>query len=594
MRNIFGVDADTIEVVTEDGAPSGKKDFLVWNPTYIDENVPSLGRHSSVSEATGLMRFLMKRGVRVILFCKIRKVCELAMKTIRADLSSEGRFDILERTMPYRGGYSREERRRVEQDAFNGRLLGIVATNALELGVDIGVLDAVIMLGFPVSIASFKQQAGRAGRRARDSLVILVADSLPIDQHYVRHSEELFEKSRDDIIVDLDSRPLLEAHLQCAAQEMPLSAEDEKYFGILFKDVCETQLIKDKDGWYHTHPKFLPFPSKYISIRGAQEENYAVMNVTKAGHLTILEEVETSRAMFEVYEGGVVSGNVLMSHESIIDAQSFAKFMHQGLTFVVKEVSHDSKLAKVIRADVNWITSPRDFTNVDAAETYRIKEIRNSLQRAFYGKVEVETKVFGFFKIRNNVILEAVDLDTPAWERDTTGMWLDVPKSLLQLFKMKGINPAEAIHAAQHAFLNRFAMAQDVRTECKAADKEYRQAETKRKRPARIIFYDTVGKGGGVAAKAFDNVNELLQKACKAIETCDCVEGCAACVQSPACREGNLVCSKIGALLVIKCILGLEINEDSVPFQDVVAHDTVVEAESVRIIDDVQVEGCLT
>ncbi|RDB21503.1 ATP-dependent helicase hrq1 [Hypsizygus marmoreus] len=521
MMNIFGVASDEIEEITEDGAPSGRKDYLVWNPALINPDVPNLGRHSSLSDATRLMRFLMKRGIRVILFCKIRKVCELAMKAIRADLTNEGRYDILERTMPYRGGYSQEDRRRIERDAFNGRLLGIVSTNALELGVDIGVLDAVIMLGFPVTIASFRQQAGRAGRRSRDSLAVFVADALPIDQHYVENPQELFEKATDDLIVDLDNRVLLEAHLQCAAHEMPLADEDEQYFGPLMKEVCETHLMQDNEGWYHTHPKFLPYPSRHISIRGAQEENYAVVNVTKMSQAgSILEEVEISRAMFEVYEGGV--------------------FMHQGLTFIVKEVSHDAKLAKVVRADVNWITCPRDYTNVDAMQTYRIKEIKNSPQRAYYGKIEVETKVFGFFKVRNNKILDTVDLDTPVWEHETIGLWMDIPKYLLDLLREKGIKPAEAIHAAEHAFLNRFPMAQDLRTECKAAEKEYKVSESKRKRPARLIFYDAIGKGGGVAAKAFDNVNTILPKAYEAVESCSCEAGCSQCVQSPACKEGNL------------------------------------------------------
>ncbi|GLB35145.1 putative DNA replication factor CDT1 like [Lyophyllum shimeji] len=574
MMNVFGINPDEIEAVTTDGAPSGRKDFLIWNPPYIDANEPSLGRHSSLSEATSLMRFLMKRGLRVILFCKIRKVCELAMKTLLAELSNEGRYDIVDRTMPYRGGYSREDRRRIEQDAFNGRLLGIVATNALELGVDIGALDAVIMLGFPLSIASFRQQAGRAGRRCRDSLAVLVADPFPIDQHYVAHPEQLFKSSGDDLIIDLDSRPLLEAHLQCAAQEMPLSADDHGYFGLLCKEVCETTLVKDHDGWYHTHPKFLPFPSKYISIRGAQEEKYAVVKVKKPGQAgVILEEIEVSRAMFEVYEGGV--------------------FMHQGMTFIVKEVSHDSKIAKVIPADVNWITSPRDFTNVDAVRTYRIKEIRDSPHRAYYGKVEVEVKVFGFFKIRNKVILESVDLDTPAWERDTTGLWMDVPKTLLQLFRTKQINPAEAIHSAQHAFLNRFSMAQDLRTECKAPEKEYKGTESQRKRPARLIFYDAIGKGGGVAAKAFDNVNEILRNAYEAIETCECDEGCYHCVLGPACRENNVVCSKLGAQLVLKAMLALRIDEQSISFQGDDRHEleTVVEAQAVPAVGGVQVEA---
>lgn len=160
-----------------------------------------------------------------------------------------------------------QDRRRIEQEAFSGNLLGIIATNALELGVDIGILDAVIMLGFPFGIASLvrnphqtrlsdsqdilfqRQQAGRAGRRARDSLAVLVADSLPLDQHYVQNPNELFDKSIDDILVDLDSKVLLEAHLQCAAYEMPLTVEDEMYFGPQFHELCESRLVKDNEGW---------------------------------------------------------------------------------------------------------------------------------------------------------------------------------------------------------------------------------------------------------------------------------------------------------------------------------------------------------
>ncbi|KAF7972104.1 hypothetical protein HWV62_18928 [Athelia sp. TMB] len=492
MQSIFGV--DDIEAITEDCAPSGCKNFLVWNPPLVEEFVPALGRISSMSEATGLMRFLMKRGVRVILFCK-------AMKTIRADLSAEGRLDILERVMAYRGGYSQQDRRRIEAEAFSGNLLGIVATNALELGVDIGVLDGVIMLGFPFGIANFRQQAGRAGRRARDSLVVFVAENFPIDQHYVQNPQELFEKSADDLIVDLESKVILEAHLQCAGQEMPLSKADTEYFGPLMVEICETQLSQDKD------------------------------DVTKGGgHAKIIEEVELSRALFEIYEGGV--------------------FIHQGLTFIIKEVSHDSKMAKVIRADVNWITSPR-----------------------------------------NGVILDQVDLETAPWQREATGLWLDIPKSIFDLLQVKGISLAGGIHSAEHAFLNRFAMARDLKTECKLAEKENMTTESKRKRPARLIFYDAQGRSG-IAAKAFDHVFSILREAEKAIEACECEEGCYKCVQSPLCRDGNQIFSKIGAQLILRSLVGLEIDPESIPVQNegTSKFQTVVEASYVRPLDGTQVE----
>ncbi|KAF8894415.1 P-loop containing nucleoside triphosphate hydrolase protein [Infundibulicybe gibba] len=569
MERIFGIDSHDIEIITKDGAPTGRKNFLVWNPPLVDECDPTSGRRSSLTEATGLMKFLMKRGVRVILFCKIRKVCELAMKTIKADLSSEGRFDILEKTKPYRGGYSQQDRRRIEHDAFNGNLLGIIATNALELGVDIGVLDAVIMLGFPASIASFRQQAGRAGRRARDSLAIFVADTLPVDQHYVNHPEELFDTKLDELVIDLDNRMVLEAHLQCAGHEMPLSLEDDKYFGPLLREICEKQLRKDEDGWltltdqvsHSPQISTIPFET-YFNSRGEGRQICCGRHnkgQSTRWFATIIEELEISRAIFEIYEGGV--------------------FLHQGQPYIVKEVSHDSKIAKLLQADVNWITTPRDFTN--------------------------------------KVILDAVDVDTPLWEQESTGLWIDVPKHILDLLRNKRINVAESIHAAEHAFLNCFSLAQELNTECKAPEKEYKATASQRKRPARpafmLIFYDAIGKSGGIAVKAFDNglllslvlilqllnpawkVNNFLAEACGIIEACRCDHGCTHCVQSPACREGNEVSSKLGARLILQGLLGTRINPDEIsPLSGIVALDTITDALPVRVIEGLRIERDVT
>ncbi|KAJ7871484.1 P-loop containing nucleoside triphosphate hydrolase protein [Mycena olivaceomarginata] len=541
-------------VIFRTGAPSGIKDFVIWNPP---SNADTDRHVSPISEAITLMTFLMQRGVRTILFCKIRKVCELAMKHLRLELAKE--------VSAYRGGYSKQDRRRIEQEAFTGHLLGIIATNALELGVDIGVLDAVIMVGFPGTIASFRQQAGRAGRRARDSLALI---SLPVDQYYVNNPEKLFGGQVDDLVVDLDNKILLEAHLQCAAQEMPICEADSSFFGPLMKQLCETCLRADKDGWYHTHPKFLPFPSKHVHIRGIQEDVYTVVDVTRLNQPHLLEELELSRAIFETYEGGV--------------------FIHQGLTYIVKEVSHDSKMAKVIRADINWITSP---SNIDAIQTYRIKEIKDSPQRAYYGRVDVQVVVYG----TNNSILDTVDLDNDPWEHETTGFWIDVPSTTLELLRGKRFKPAAAIHSAAHAVLNRFVLT-DVKTECKAPEKENKQAESSRKRPGRLIFYDSVGLGGGVSTKAFDNVHELLCKAEQRVSTCTCEEGCTQCIHSSSCREKNEVSSKLGSLLVLRGILGIPIDPDSIPVQAEmeIGHDTIVEPVGVGALTGVSVEQANT
>ncbi|KAH7889934.1 DEAD H helicase [Phlebopus sp. FC_14] len=575
MKRVFGI--EDVEEITEDGAPSGRKDYLVWDPPFIDDQAPQLGRRSPMSEATGVMRFLMKRGLRVILFCKIRKACELAMKTLRTELSAEGRLDVLAKVMPYRGGYSQEDRRRIEHEAFSGNLLGLVATNALELGVDIGVLDAVIMLGFPFGLASFRQQAGRAGRRTRDSLAVLVADGHPTDQHYVNHPDELYNKPMNDLMIDLESKVILEAHLQCAAQEMPLSEDDRVYFGPLLAEICDAKLSRDKEGWYHTHPKFLPYPARHVSIRGTEEEKYTLVDITKVGRRNegprILEEIELSRALFEVYEGGV--------------------FMHQGLTYIVKEVSHDTKMARLLGADVNWITVPRlRRRDVNAKQTYRIRAIADSPHTVFFGRVDAVTIVYGFYKIRNKKILDVVDVDTPPWERQGTGFWLDVPKNILALMRTKGLRPAEGIHSACHAWMNCFALAADIRTECKAAEKEYKVSETRRKRPARLIFYDGSAKSG-VSAQGFDHAAEILRKAHDAVASCPCEDGCMNCIHSANCKEENKVASKIGALVILRGILNLEVNPDSIPAatDEATGFDTIVDADYVRAVDGVEIES---
>ncbi|KAH9048489.1 P-loop containing nucleoside triphosphate hydrolase protein [Lactarius hengduanensis] len=551
MKTIFGL--EDVEAITQDEAPSGRKEFLLWR-------YPDVSKASPISEATRVMSYLMKRGIRVILFCKTRKSCELAMKSLRTTLSMEQRYDILDKVKPYRGGYQPSERRQIEQEAFSGRLLGLVATNALELGVDIGVLDAVIVCGFPVSVASFRQQIGRAGRRARDSLAIYVAEQSGTDSHYVAYPDDLFDKPTSDLVVNLESPVIIEAHLQCAALEMPLSSDDARWFGPLTKTICENNLVRDQEGWFHTHPKHLPHPAGALSIRGAEEDKYAVIDVSSSGFGVkgrILEETEVSRALFELYEGAI--------------------FLHQGKTFLVKEINHDSKQAKLVRTDVGWITTPRD---IDPIQTWRIREVKASPRRALYGSASSDQR-----------IIESVEVDMPPYENITTGMWLDVSKEALHFLDIEAISRAEAIHSASHAFLNQFPMAGDLRTECKPLEKEMKATESARKRPARLIFYDPVGRSiGGVAAKAFDHASDFLIHALEAVTTCDCLEGCENCILSGLCRKGNEVMSKRGALVILKDILGILLGEPE-PIEDVDLRPlTVIEAPSIGIAEGVVVE----
>ncbi|KAF8197429.1 DEAD/H helicase [Pholiota molesta] len=449
MSKMFALDASEVEVVSNDGAPSGAKDYLIWNPPLVDEMDPSLGRRSSLSEASNLMRFLMKKGFRVILFCKIRKFAncgwshnfDVGHETIKSDLSNEGRLDILDKVRVIG-----EDRRKIEHEAFSGQLLGIIATNALELGIDIGALDAVIMLGFPMTISNFKQQA---------------------------------------------------AHLQCAAYEIPLTSDDAKWFGPMTMEICKNKLKRDEDGWH-------------VSIRGAQEDTYVVVEIRKdrtqqAAYM--LEEVEVSRALFELYEGGVID-----------------------------EISHDEKTAKVIREDVNYITSP---SRIEPLQTFRTMSVND--HPVEFGRVNVHVKVFGFFKIRGNVILDAVELITPPWEREALGFWIDLPTDILESLQVEEIDSAAAIHATEHAFLNQFALSQDVKTDCRVAKEEDKDDNSPGKRFPRLIFYDAAGKTGGIVGRAFDHG-----------------------VQSIMCKDANLISSKIGANIILNGLLGGQLSLQNV------------------------------
>ncbi|GAK65346.1 p-loop containing nucleoside triphosphate hydrolase protein [Moesziomyces antarcticus] len=582
MQTLFGV--DDVHVVTEDGSPAGRKEWLVWNPPLIDDTDPAQGRVSSYAEVSKVFRHLIQRGVRTIVFTKVRRTCEIVMRQVRNDLLLEDRPDVANKVMSYRSGYSPQDRRKIEQDMFKGALLGIVATSALELGIDIGSLDAVIMLGFPYSISSLRQQAGRAGRRQKDSLAVLIGDPWPMDQHYMHFPDEIFLQPDAALSVDLGNDFILESHLQCAAEEMPITVEDdEQYFGAHLATLCQTRLEADGSGFFYCREELRPNPARDVAIRGARQESYCYIDDTpgRAGGAQVMEEVEMERAIFEAFEGAV--------------------FMHQGLSYICRDIDHDARIARMVQADVNYHTRPRDHTDTDAMETYRIRRLRESPYLAYYGKVTIASYVWGYFKVdRRANILDAVEVDCPPFVRHTRGLWIDVPTWLVEAMTDKRINAAAAIHAAEHALLSLTPMfvvsvAGDVRTECKIAEKEYAARASSRKRPARLIFYDMPGQNGGVCAKAFEHLDGLIRIAISVIEACACNEGCPSCVTSQTCAHANLVTSKVGALAVLRGIVGREPFDADLEMQNEpgiapsqlgereAVHGTIAEAVPVRV-----------
>jgi DEAD/DEAH box helicase domain-containing protein len=572
FKTIFGI--EDVKLTDFDGSPSGRKEFLCWNTPFKDPADPSSGRGDTMVEAARLFCQLTLRGVRVIAFCRVRKKCEALIGAVKQELQDLGRGDCMARVMGYRGGYTAQDRRRIESEMFEGKLMGIVATTALELGVDIGSLDAVITVGFPYSIANLRQQSGRAGRRNKDSLSVLVGDCFPTDQHYMQNPDEIFTKPNCELQVDLQNLLVLEGHIQCAAKELPIQPdEDSKYFGKQLKEICEERLEKGEMGFYHCHPRFLPSPSKLVAIRDTEEDHFAIVDITH-GSNTVLEELEASRAFFTLYDGGI--------------------FLHQGNTYLVKEFNPDRKFARVEKVKIDWTTEQRDFTDVDPVETEAIRRLpQPSLSRAFYGDIRITQTVFGFFKLdKRRRILDAVEVDNPPIVIKSKGMWLDVPKTALDILVERRINVAGSIHAAEHAVLSLLpnfvvSIPGDVRTECKVGLKEFAKRETSRKRPARLTFYDAKGgsAGSGISTKAFEFIDLLLVQALKRVEACCCYGGCTECVASELCKHHNEVMSKAGSEVVLKSLLGMHIDIDALPMGEedmpVGAGETVVAAETV-------------
>lgn len=575
MKEIFGI--DDVVLIHEDGSPRGNKHMVIWNPPTLAQHLRK--RESFIKASAIILVQLMLNNVRTIAFCYVRRVCELLMRDVINILEEMGRTDLLHDVMAYRGGYSAEDRRKIEREMFHGNLRAVISTNALELGIDIGTLDTVLMCGFPMSLANFHQQSGRAGRRNNDSMTIVVASDSPVDQHYVAHPQLLLEHENSEmyqeLVLDLDNQLILEGHIQCAAFELPIILDrDTKYFNDEFLTKLCTQKLQDSPEGYHTSNKFLPWPSKLVSLRGVEEDQFAVVDLTN-GRNTVIEEIETSRTSFTLYDGAI--------------------FIHQGYPYLVKEFNPDERYATVQRVDVDWVTSQRDFTDVDPQVAEIVRSIKGSDIPIYFGQIQTTIIVFGYFKVdKLKRIIDAVETHNPPVIINSKGFWIDIPSQAVDLCKEKNLSLAGAIHAAEHAIIGllpRFIVAgvEEIQTECKAPEKEFATRQTARIRPARLIFSDSRGGkyGSGLSIKAFENIDEILRGALERIEECPCESGCPDCVAASFCKENSLVLSKPGALLLLHVILGHE----SATFIDKITEGPEPNMPEVKVETVVPVSG---
>jgi len=499
-------------VIDDDGSPAGRKFFIFWNPPFID--TLKMERRSSNIEAKELLVRLISAGAQTILFAKSRVVAELIYRYARQDLK-EMKSPLAERICPYRGGYLPEERRRIEKRLFDGELLAVTSTNALELGIDVGSLDASIIVGYPGTIASTWQQAGRAGRTSEDSLAVLVAYEDAVDQYVMRHPEYFFEKTPEHAIVDPDNPYLVFSHLACAAAEKPVAPDELDQFGpnaaSVVQLLAQAGKLKEIDKrWYWSCTET---PSRTTNLRTISDDTFTIMEKTEEGN-KVLGQVDSISAPELVYEEAV--------------------YLHEGETYVVRELDLDAKTAIVERKDVDYYTQPVLANKIQVLEEHDRRRFRDV--ELYRGDVTVTwaTVMFTKFKFYTGENIGYKDLDLPPQHLETIACWLKMPPSALRAVSDAGYKPVEALVALR----NMLGAALPVIAMCDPRDVggnlEFDRADQRMS----LFLYDRYKGGLGFAERGYECIEQLLEMAQEIVETCPCVEGCPSCVGVPNLRPG--------------------------------------------------------
>jgi DEAD/DEAH box helicase domain-containing protein len=516
-------------LIDDNGAPSGKRSFVFWNPPLIAE---SGERRSAHVEATSLFTDLVRNDVRNITFTKARKSAELILKYAREAFEEIG-SPLGGRVMSYRAGYTPEERRAIERGLFEGDLIGVTATNALELGVDVGGLDATVLTGYPGTIASAWQQAGRSGRTQDEALSILVALDNPLDQFLMRHPEYFFGRPCERAIVDPNNRRILGAHLACAAYEHPVSAQDMALFGPRAEGVLaqleEEGLLAQRSGrWYFAARDY--YPAADVNIRSASADNYQIRDLSRGNRL--FGTVEAERVYETVHPGAI--------------------YMHQGETYLVEDLNENERIAYVVPAEVNYYTEPREWTQITVLEGRDSVPLGATTAR--FGEVVVTTQVLGYRRkqLYSDSILALIDLDLPERVFETEAFWFTVPEALVAEIAKEGLDLAGAIHAVEHAAIGMmplFFMCDrwDIGGVSTPNHPDTGQAT--------IFIYDGHPGGVGIAEGTYPRLAELLTATAEMIASCPCPDGCPSCVQSPKCGSNNQPLDKRGALFLLERLL---------------------------------------
>jgi DEAD/DEAH box helicase domain-containing protein len=521
-----------VEAVTEDGSPRPGATFALWEPP-LTERTGEHGaplRRSAAADAASLLADLVERGARTLAFVRSRRSAESVAEQARRLLHDRGRDDLVRRVDSYRGGYLPEERRELERALSAGDLLGVATTNALELGIDIAGLDAVVLAGYPGTLASLWQQAGRAGRAQRESLVVFVARDDPLDHYLAHHPRAVFGRPIEATVTDPTNPYVLGPQLCCAAAELPLRPEDLPDFGgaaaeaRLEELVAAGELRRRPTGWY-----WAGRGRPDVDIRGSGAEPVSII------------EGQTGRLL------GTVDGDA--AHATVHEG---ALYVHRGDTFVVDEFDVDDACAVVHPESPEWTTVARDVTDLAVVTTEQSRRV--GTVTAHTGVVHVTNQVVAYQRRRlgTGEVLAEFPLDLPARQLRTRAVWVTLGDAAVDQAEVDEVTLPGSLHAAEHAAIGLLPLL----ATCDRWDLGGLSTALHPDTGAATIFvYDGHPGGAGFSERGFAVLRQWLQATRATVASCECESGCPSCVQSPKCGNGNDPLDKAGAVRVLDVVL---------------------------------------
>jgi DEAD/DEAH box helicase domain-containing protein len=520
-----------VEQVTEDGSPQGARTVALWEPALRADLIGENGapvRRSAGGEAARVMADLIAEGAQTLTFVRSRRAAELTALGAQARLD-EIAPELSKKVASYRAGYLAEDRTALERALAEGQLRGLATTNALELGVDIAGLDAVVLAGFPGTVASFWQQAGRSGRRGQGALVVLIARDDPLDTYLVHNPAALLDKPVERVVIDPANPYILGPQLLCAATELPLDEAEVRDFGAteIVDDLVDDGLLRRRNGKYFPAPGLEPHAA--VDIRGS------------TGGQIVIVEADTGRLLGSTGVG-----------QAPASVHPGAVYLHQGESYVVDSLDFEDGIAFVHAEDPGYATFAREITDI---------AVTGAGERSQFGPVSlglvpvrVTHRVVGYLRRRlSGEVIDFIELDMPEHTLATAAVMYTITEDALLHKGIDGPRIPGSLHAAEHAAIGLLPLV----ASCDRGDiggLSTAVGPDPDGLPS-VFVYDGYPGGAGFAERGFRQARTWLGATAAAIEACECPRGCPSCVQSPKCGNGNDPLDKAGAVLVLRLVL---------------------------------------